>query len=70
MKNTMSFWLQQLRFAQANLNYLKYSKGHDRPKAAALLDKNSELTNATVRTGPPRSGFAGPELTLYNRMAT
>lgn len=27
MKNTMSFWMQQLRFAQANLNYLKYSKG-------------------------------------------
>lgn len=27
MKNTMTFWMQQLRFAQANLDYLKYSKG-------------------------------------------
>ena len=27
MKNTTTFWMQQLRFAQANLDYLKYSKG-------------------------------------------
>lgn len=27
MKNTIAFWMQQLRFAQANLDYLKYSKG-------------------------------------------
>jgi signal transduction histidine kinase len=27
MKSTTTFWMQQLRFAQANLDYLKYSKG-------------------------------------------
>jgi len=27
MKDTISFWMQQLRFAQANLDYLKCSKG-------------------------------------------
>jgi hypothetical protein len=27
MKNTTTFWMQQLRFAQANLDYLKYSTG-------------------------------------------
>jgi hypothetical protein len=28
MKKTNTFWLQQLRFAQANLDFLKYEKGH------------------------------------------
>ena len=27
MKSATTFWMQQLRFAQANLDYLKYSKG-------------------------------------------
>jgi hypothetical protein len=27
MKDTTTFWMQQLRFAQANLDYLKYSTG-------------------------------------------
>jgi hypothetical protein len=27
MKNTTTFWKQQLRFAQANLDFLKYSTG-------------------------------------------
>jgi hypothetical protein len=27
MQNTNTFWMQQLRFAQANLDFLKYSTG-------------------------------------------
>lgn len=27
MKNTTVFWIHQLRFAQANLDFLEYSKG-------------------------------------------
>jgi hypothetical protein len=27
MKDTITFWMHQLRFAQANLDYLKCSKG-------------------------------------------
>jgi len=27
MTNKTTFWMQQLRFAQANLDFLKYSKG-------------------------------------------
>jgi hypothetical protein len=27
MKETITFWMHQLRFAQANLDYLKCSKG-------------------------------------------
>jgi hypothetical protein len=28
MKKINTFWMQQLRFAQANLDFLKYEKGH------------------------------------------
>jgi hypothetical protein len=27
MKKTTTFWMQQLRFAQANLDFLEYAKG-------------------------------------------
>jgi len=38
MKSTTTFWMQQLRFAQANLDYLKYSKGR------ANIDQKRLLT--------------------------
>ena len=44
MKNTMSFWMQQLRFAQANLDYLKYSKGQ------AHIDKRRLRTLIKTQT--------------------
>jgi len=37
MKSTTTFWMQQLRFAQANLDYLKYSKGRANINQKRLL---------------------------------
>jgi hypothetical protein len=38
MNKTIRFWMYQLRFAQANLDYLKYSKG------VAKVDQKRLLT--------------------------
>jgi len=49
MKNTTIFWIHQLRFAQANLDFLEYSKGQaTSTNSDPHSDKNSEITNATV----------------------
>ena len=40
MKNTTIFWIHQLRFAQANLDFLEYSKGQaniDQQRLRALI---------------------------------
>ena len=45
MKNTTIFWIHQLRFAQANLDFLEYSKGQaniDQKRLRTLI-KTQEL---------------------------
>jgi hypothetical protein len=40
MKNTTVFWIHQLRFAQANLDFLEYSKGQaniDQQRLSTLI---------------------------------
>jgi hypothetical protein len=40
MKNTTVFWIHQLRFAQANLDFLDYSKGQaniDQQRLSTLI---------------------------------
>jgi len=43
-QRTNTFWMQQLRFAQANLDYLKYSTGQPNidPKRLRTLIKTQE----------------------------
>ena len=43
-QKTTTFWMQQLRFAQANLDYLKYSTGQASidPKRLRTLIKTQE----------------------------
>jgi hypothetical protein len=43
-QKTTTFWMQQLRFAQANLDYLKYSTGQPSidPKRLRTLIKTQE----------------------------
>ncbi len=43
-QKTTTFWMQQLRFAQANLDYLKYSTGQPNidPKRLRTLIKTQE----------------------------
>src|SRR6266404_4482218 len=52
-----------LRAGQPRLPEVLDRAGQRRPKAASHIDKNSGITNGTVRNGDPCRGFEGPELT-------
>jgi hypothetical protein len=51
------------RAGQPRLPEVLEGSGQYRPKAAANIDKNSGITNGTVRIGDSCSGFEGPKLT-------
>jgi hypothetical protein len=52
------------RAGQPRLPEVLEGSGQYRPKAAAYIDKNSGITNGTVRIGDSCRGFEGPKLRL------
>jgi hypothetical protein len=51
------------RAGKSGLSKVLNGSAQHRPKEASHADKNTGITNETVRMGDPSAGFEGPELT-------